>query len=63
MNYAELDDVIHHLKYNVKTKLAVSSINLSAVIFSIGILVLYIPNSFDIIIEIIEAISGIICMC
>jgi hypothetical protein len=27
MNYAELDDVIHHLKYNVKTKLDVSKIH------------------------------------
>jgi hypothetical protein len=27
MNYAELDDVVHHLKYNVKTKLGISSIH------------------------------------
>jgi hypothetical protein len=27
MNYAELDDVIHHLKYNVKTKLGISPIH------------------------------------
>jgi len=27
MSLANLDELIHHLKYNVKTKLAVSSVN------------------------------------